>query len=263
MDNPLGIMEPRNPLDAAAAVIRQRILGMSAALGTGSPQPGLALRPPAVQGSRMLLVCALGTDPRETASTCRLLGIARTAFETARVQTEVLNLSVASPAGEPGLEGLADAPWHPGTAAHGVLILMPAHWRRASSALRLLINRSASCAVDGAASAEPGWSHQPYVGSRTYGLVMHGDLRCESQAREALCDWLDWLRLVAACEPAQLHHIHDGGESPGGHHPAPQAEMPLAWEVRCATAALVRALAEIEAGRLYAPKHLLMQAWPQ
>jgi hypothetical protein len=39
--------------------------------------------------------------------------------------------------------------------------------------------------------------------------------------------------------------------------------MPLTWEVRCATAALLRALAEIEAGRLYAPKHLLMQAWPQ
>ena len=39
--------------------------------------------------------------------------------------------------------------------------------------------------------------------------------------------------------------------------------MPLEWEVRSATAALLRALAEIEAGRLNAPEHLLMRAWPR
>jgi hypothetical protein len=241
--------------DSATAVMRQRLGLESAFHPDDDPSPG--------HGSRVLLVCALGTDPREARASNRLLGIARTAFETARVQTEVLNLSLAAAAQTDG-RGLglgartpapAGAPWAHGTVAHGVLILMPAHWRRASSALKLLMNRSAPAASSGAGSGEPAWSHQPYVGARTYGLVTHGDLRCPSRARHALCDWLDWMGLLDACEQTQLHHIAGDGE--------PHDERPPEWEVRCATAAMLRALAEIEAGRLYAPEHLLMRAWPQ
>lgn len=238
--------------DLATAVLRQR--------GPQVHPPGLVphARPSAGHGSRVLLVCALGTDPRETTATCRLLGIARTAFETARVQTEVLNLSLAA-MGRTDWRGLG-LPRTQGTAAHGVLILMPAHWRRASSALKLLVNRSASSTAGAVASREPVWPHQPYMGARTYGLVTHGDLRSTSQARQALCEWLDWMGLLDACEQTHLHHIDEDGEPPDG---LPHDEMPLEWEVRCATAAMLRALAEIESGRLYAPEHLLMRAWPQ
>ncbi len=246
--------------DSATAVMRQR-LGLEPGLRPAHDHsPG--------HGSRVLLVCALGADPRDTRATSRLLSIARTAFETARVQTEVLNLSLAA-AAQTDWRGLgqdarppapAGAPWTHGTVAHGVLILMPAHWRRASSALKLLMNRSASATGGGAAPGEPAWTHQPYVGARTYGLVAHGDLRCPSQARHALCDWLDWMSLFDACERTQLHHIAGSSEPPDG---VPHEEIPPEWEVRCATAAMLRALAEIEAGRLYAPEHLLMRAWPQ
>lgn len=118
------------------------------------------------------------------------------------------------------------------------------------------MNRSAPATGGSAASTGQAWSHQPYIGARTYGLVTHGDLRCPSQARHALCDWLDWMSLLDACEQTQLHHIAGDSEPPSG-------EVPPEWEVRCATAAMLRALAEIEAGRLYAPEHLLMRAWPQ
>jgi len=246
--------------DSATAVMRQRLGLESGFHPDDDHSPG--------HGSRVLLVCALGTDPREARASSRLLGIARTAFETARVQTEVLNLSLAA-AAQTDWRGLgldartparAGASWTHGTVAHGVLILMPAHWRRASSALKLLMNRSAPATGGGAGSGEPVWSHQPYVGARTYGLVTHGDLRCPSQARHALCDWLDWMGLLDACEQTQLHHIAGEGEPPDG---VPHDERPPEWEVRCATAAMLRALAEIEAGRLYAPEHLLMRAWPQ
>jgi hypothetical protein len=66
--------------------------------------------------------------------------------------------------------------------------------------------------------------------------------------------------LLDACEQTHLHHIADDAEPPDG---LPRGEMPLEWEVRSATAAMLRALAEIESGRLYAPEHLLMRAWPQ
>lgn len=236
------------------------------------PGPRFDVRPPAGHGSRVLLVCALGTHPRGIMANRRMLGVARASFEMAHVQTEVLNLTLATAAlAEWRGRNDGDAAVDPrpawtrktsadSTAAHGVLILMPAHWRRASSALKLLVNRSASSTAGAVASREPVWPHQPYMGARTYGLVTHGDLRSTSQARQALCEWLDWMGLLDACEQTHLHHIDEDGEPPDG---LPHDEMPLEWEVRCATAAMLRALAEIESGRLYAPEHLLMRAWPQ
>jgi hypothetical protein len=209
-------------------------------------------------------------------ATRRILGVARESFEAAQVQTEVLNLTLATAALAEwrGLDD-GDAAEDPrpawardtltdSTAAHGVLILMPEHWRRTSSALKLLINRSASQAAGSTPPGETVWPHEPAREARTYALVTHGDLRFASRARQALCEWLDWMRLVESCEQAHWHHIvGDDGESADGLPPVPGHAMPLEWEVRSATAALLRALAEIEAGRLNAPEHLLMRAWPR
>lgn len=231
--------------------------------------------PAAAEHSRVLLVCALGTQPREMLATRRMLGVARSLFEAAQVPTEVLNLTLAT-AALAQWRGPGDwqAAPHPAawaaegaeaeggdTAAHGVLILMPPHWRRMSSALKLLINRSASQAAAGTPPGETVWPHEPAREARAYGLVTHGDLRFASRARQALCEWLDWMRLVEACEQSQWHHTLSDDESADDW--APEHGLPAEWEVRCATTALLRALSEIEAGRLNAPEHLLMRAWPR
>lgn len=255
-------------------MVRQRSL----AIETGRrahvrPGPRFDARPAAGHGSRVLLVCALGTNPRDIMSTRRMLGVARRSFEAAHVQTEVLNLTLATSALAEwrGLDDGDAAPrpaWareapNDSTAAHGVLILMPEHWRRTSSALKLLINRSASQAAGSTQPGEPVWSHEPAREARAYGLVTHGDLRFASRARQALSEWLDWMCLVESCEQAHWHHIVGDEESAEGLPPVPSHVLPLEWEVRSATAALLRALAEIEAGRLNAPEHLLMRAWPR
>jgi hypothetical protein len=239
------------------------------------PGPRFDVHAPPAHGSRVLLVCALGTNPRDIMVTRRMLGIARASFETAHVQTEVLNLTLAT-AALAEWRGLDDGeaavatrpPWAretpaDSTAAHGVLILMPEHWRRTSSALKLLINRSASQAAGSSPPGEPVWPHEPAREARAYGLVTHGDLRFASRARQALCEWLDWMCLVESCEQAHWHHIESDDGPADGLQPVPGHALPLEWEVRSATAALLRALAEIEAGRLNAPEHLLMRAWPR
>ena len=238
------------------------------------PGPKFDARPLAGHHSRVLLVCALGTNPREIMATRRMLGVARASFEAACVQTEVLNLTLAT-AALAHWRGLDDRPalhrptWAEGeseadsTAAHGVLILMPPHWRRTSSALKLLINRSASQAAGTRQPEETVWPHEPAREARAYGLVTHGDLRFPSRARQALCEWLDWMCLVEACEQAQWHHTVGDDESAEDWPPMPDHSFPQDWEVRSATTALLRALAEIEAGRLNAPEHLLMRAWPR
>jgi hypothetical protein len=263
----------RNEHGFTPAMVRQRSLLIEHGRRPRvRPGPRFDLRPPAGHGARVLLVCALGTNPREIMATRRMLGVARASFETAHVQTEVLNLTLATTAlaewrGLDDCDAAADR--HPATlearsdstAAHGVLILMPEHWRRTSSALKLLINRSASQAAAGTLPAEPVWSHEPVREARAYGLVAHGDLRFASRARQALSEWLDWMTLVESCEQAHWHHIVGDDESADGL--VPSHALPLEWEVRSATAALLRALAEIEAGRLHAPEHLLMRAWPR
>jgi len=255
-------------------MVRQRSLALEPGRRARvRPGPSFDTRPPAGHGSRVLLVCALGTNPREIMATRRMLGVARASFEAAQVQTEVLNLtlSTAALAEWRGLEDEAvrGPAWArencaDGTVAHGVLILMPEHWRRTSSALKLLINRSASQAAGSVPPGEPVWSHEPAQEARTYGLVTPGNLRFASRARQALREWLDWMCLVEACEQAHWHHlVGTNDESPDDLPSVPGHALPLEWEVRSATAALLRALAEIEAGRLHAPEHLLMRAWPR
>lgn len=235
------------------------------------PGPRFDVRPPATADrSRVLLVCALGTQPREIVATRRMLGLARRLCEAAGVQAEVLNLTLATSTlaqwrGLDARDAAARPAWagghgEGGTAAHGVLIFMPPHWRRISSALKLLINRSASQAAGCTAPGETVWAHEPAREARTYGLVTHGDLRFASRARQALGEWLDWMSLVEACEQSHWHHTLSDGDQADG---ALAHGLPTEWEVRCACTALLRALAEIESGRLGAPEHLLMRAWPR
>lgn len=153
-----------------------------------------------------------------------------------------------------------------GAAADGVLILLPAHWRRTSAVLQMMIDRGMGSAWSGGPRDEdedeesPGWG---VAGpGRAYGLVVHGDLPRSLQVRRALCDRLDWIGLIDACEQARLEHFL-GFDEPACPGMPPEGEAALEGETRAAAAALVQAMAKIRAGRLDLGGPLLARAWPR
>jgi hypothetical protein len=241
---------------------------------------------PAPRRPRVLLVCGLARVGAAAAAdisrTLRLVDLARSVFDAAGVESTVLDLSrlracqgcvsaatplCPHPGGRcpnqaPGAAA-ADVPaaW---PAADGALILLPAHWRRMSSVLRMMIDRGMEPVSD---SAPPGdeagrWGLLPGP-CRTYGLVVHGDLPRSLQVRRALCDWLDWMGLLDACEQARLDHFLGLGEPAPVSGMPPEGEAALEDETRAAARALVHAITELQAGRLASGSALLARAWPR
>lgn len=240
---------------------------------------------PAPQRPRVLLVCGLArvgaAAAAEISRTRRLVDLARAVFDAGGVESTVLDLSrlracqgcisAATPlCPHPDSRCPNQAPseavdmpaaW---PAADGALILLPAHWRRMSSVLRMLIDRGMDPISEGAPSTdEAGRWGRPPGSCRTYGLVVHGDLPRSLQVRRALCDWLDWMGLVDACEQARLEHFVGLGEPEPVSGMPPEGEAALEDETRAAARALVHAIAEIQAGRLNAGCALLARAWPR
>lgn len=242
---------------------------------------------PAPQRPRVLLVCGLArvgaAAAADIARTRRLVDLARAVFDAGGVESTVLDLSrlracqgcvsAATPlCPHPGgrcpnqapsdtaVEGPAAWP-----AADGALILLPAHWRRMSSVLRMMIDRGMDPVPDGvpAGDAAGPWGLPPGP-CRTYGLVVHGDLPRSLQVRRALCDWLDWMGLLDACEQARLEHFLGLGEPAPVSGMPPEGEAALEDETRAAARALVHAVTEIQAGRLKNTGcALLARAWPR
>jgi len=244
---------------------------------------------------RVLLVCGVAREglaaEADIARTLRLVGLARGVFDAAGVESEVLDLSRLTADGSRRIrpcEGCfpeatplcrrpggccpnqaLDQPEAQASeaAADGVLILLPAHWRRTSAVLQMMIDRGMGPAgsgvpdeADDADEEAGGWG---VAGpGRAYGLVVHGDLPRSLQVRRALCDRLDWLGLIDACEQARLEHFL-GFDEPACTGMPPEGEAALEGETRAAAAALVQAMAKIRAGRLHRSGPLLARAWPR
>jgi len=49
-----------------------------------------------------------------------------------------------------------------------------------------------------------GWDYPKHLAGRAYGLVVHGDVAGIEGTRRGLSDWLDWMGLVDAGQPALL-----------------------------------------------------------
>jgi hypothetical protein len=241
---------------------------------------------------RVLLVCGVAREglaaEADIARTLRLVDLALAVFDEAGVESEVLDLSRLTADGSRRIrpcEGCLpeatplcrrsggccpnqalDPPevQAGGAAAEGVLILLPAHWRRTSAVLQMMIDRGMGSPLSGvprdADEEAGGWG---VAGpSRAYGLVVHGDLPRSLLVRRALCDRLDWIGLIDACEQARLEHFL-GFDEPACAGMPPEGEAALEGETRAAAAALVQAVTKIRAGRLDLGGPLLARAWPR
>ena len=163
------------------------------------------------------------------------------------------------------------------TAAHAVIIFTPVYWYQSPSPLKLMIDRLV-CADGG--NADPtstggkdpgkakalelaGWDYPKHLTGRVYGLVVHGDVAGVEGSRRALSDWLDWMGLIDAGTQARLDRYIGYYEPYATSHEALDKDVAVQEEVRNVAHSVVKAVAELRAGRLQASQPTLSRPRPK
>ncbi len=161
--------------------------------------------------------------------------------------------------------------------AHGVILITPVYWYQVASPLKLMIDRLV-CADGG--NPDPtsthgkrpqeakalelqGWDYPKHLAGRTYGVVVHGDVAGIEGVRRALCDWLDWMGLIAAGSRARLDRYIGYFEPYALSHEALDADTAVHEEVRNVASAVANAVRELRGGRLQAPDRALREPRPK
>jgi len=152
-------------------------------------------------------------------------------------------------------------------AAHGVIIVSPVYWYQSPSPLKLMIDRLV-CADGGnpdptsthgkkAAEAKElelaGWDYPQHLAGRVYGLVVHGDVAGIDGTRRSLGDWLDWMGLVDAGQPALLDRYIGYWQPYATSHEELDRDTDVQEEVRNVARAVSVAVADLRAGKLSRP----------
>ena len=151
-------------------------------------------------------------------------------------------------------------------AAHAVLIVSPVYWYQSPSPLKLMMDRLV-CADGGnadpssthgkeAAQAKDlemkGWDYPQHLAGRAYGVMVHGDVAGIEGARRSLTDWLDWMGLVDAGQPARLDRFVGYYEPYATSHEALDRDLPVQQEARNVALAVAHAVKELRTGTLAA-----------
>ena len=151
-------------------------------------------------------------------------------------------------------------------AAHGVIIVSPVYWYQSPSPLKLMIDRLV-CADGGnvdpssthgkkAAEAKAmelaGWDYPQHLAGRAYGLMVHGDVAGIEGSRRGLSDWLDWMGLVDAGQPARLDRFIGYYKPYATSHEALDADLAVQQEARNVALAVAHAVKELRSGTLAA-----------
>ena len=151
-------------------------------------------------------------------------------------------------------------------AAHAVLIVSPVYWYQSPSPLKLMMDRLV-CADGGnadpssthgkeAAQAKAlemkGWDYPQHLAGRAYGVMVHGDVAGIEGARRSLTDWLDWMGLVDAGQPARLDRFVGYYEPYATSHEALDRDLPVQQEARNVALAVAHAVKELRTGTLAA-----------
>ena len=152
-------------------------------------------------------------------------------------------------------------------AAHGIMIITPVHWYQATSPFKLMMDRLV-CADGGnpdptlthgkdAAKAKAvelaGWDYPRHLAGRLFAIVVHGDVEGAENVRRSISDWLRFMRLTSAGEPAELDRYIGYWEPYATSHAALDQDRAVQKEVRNAALTLAEALAARRAGRLVQP----------
>lgn len=151
--------------------------------------------------------------------------------------------------------------------AHGVILVAPTYWYQSPSPLKLMIDRLV-CADGGnpdptsthgkkvaeaKALEEKGWDYPKHLAGRVFGLIVHGDVAGVESQRRNLADWLGWMGLVDAGAASQLDRYVGYYEPYYNSHDALDRDEAVQEEARNVARSVVRAVAELRAGRLSRP----------
>jgi len=140
------------------------------------------------------------------------------------------------------------------------------YWYQSPSPLKLMIDRLV-CADGGnvdpssthgkkAAEAKAmelaGWDYPQHLAGRAYGLMVHGDVAGIEGSRRGLSDWLDWMGLVDAGQPALLDRFIGYYKPYATSHEALDADLAVQQEARNVALAVAHAVKELRSGTLAA-----------
>ncbi len=163
------------------------------------------------------------------------------------------------------------------TAAHGIIILTPVYWYQAPGPLKLMIDRLV-CAdggnpdpttthgkkpLEAKALELKGWDYPKHLSGRAYGVVVHGDVAGIEGVRRSLCDWLDWMGLIAAGTQAKLDRFIGYYEPYANSHDTLDADKSVQAEVRNVATSVARAIKALREGKLEQPDRDLTRPRPK
>jgi multimeric flavodoxin WrbA len=150
--------------------------------------------------------------------------------------------------------------------AHGIVIVSPVYWYQAPSPLKLMIDRLV-CADGGnpdpssthGKNAEEakelelkGWDYPQHLAGRAYGVMVHGDVEGVESARHAISDWLDWMGLLDAGQPALLDRFVGYYEPYATSHESLDRDLAVQQEARNLALSVAHAVKELRTGTLAA-----------
>ena len=150
--------------------------------------------------------------------------------------------------------------------AHGVVIVSPVYWYQSPTPLKAMIDRLV-CADGGnpdpssthgkeAAEAKElelkGWDYPQHLAGRAYGVMVHGDVAGIEGGRRSLTDWLDWMGLIDAGQPAQLDRFIGYYEPYATSHETLDLDVPVQQEARNVARSVAHAVKELRTGTLAA-----------
>ena len=162
-------------------------------------------------------------------------------------------------------------------AAHAIVIVTPVYWYQSPTPLKSMIDRMV-CADGGnddpssthgkkAAEAKDlemkGWHYPQHVAGRAYGLVVHGDVAGIEGSRRSLSDWLDWMGLIDAGQPALLDRFIGYYEPYATSHEGLDRALPVQQEARNVALAVAHAVKELRTGTLAAVQPKLGRPRPK
>ena len=162
-------------------------------------------------------------------------------------------------------------------AAHAIVIVTPVYWYQSPTPLKAMIDRMV-CADGGnddpssthgkkAAEAKDlemkGWDYPQHLAGRAYGLMVHGDVAGIEGSRRSLSDWLDWMGLIDAGQPALLDRFIGYYEPYATSHETLDLDLPVQQEARNVARAVAHAVKELRTGTLAAVQPKLERPRPK
>ena len=148
--------------------------------------------------------------------------------------------------------------------AHAIVIVAPVYWYQSPAPLKAMVDRLVCAdggnpdpssthgkkAVEAKELELKGWDYPQHLAGRAYGLMVHGDVAGIESSRRSLSDWLDWMGLIDAGQPALLDRFIGYYEPYATSHEALDRDLAVQQEARNVALAVAHAVKELRTGTL-------------